>query len=546
MPIFPLRPYQDKAVNAVNRWIYYRKDNGYLKAAGGAGKSIMIAATAEYAYKELGKKTIILARSEKLLSQNRAKFLPELHNNIGIYCAGIGEKDLSKPITIATIQSIYTQGLNLKADLILIDEVQNLHSNSDSDTQYWKFIRDLGSPQIIGYTATDWRTHSGVLSFGKKIYDISFSELVNLGFLMPPTNKALPAPDLSKVQIIRGEYNEGQLEEIYLEPELLARSLEALQKYTHNRSSVLIFTQSRNHGKILKQAMIDNGMDAVYVDGEMDKKTELSPVLNSFARREFKYLINVALLVEGIDIPVIDCICVFLSTMSKGKFEQILYRGTRLCPEVGKKDFLVLDMGGNFESHGALGSPYKEPNKQEHQNKKGKICPQCESFIALTNKECPDCNYQFPESEIKKISHNDEVDISSNPLDENPIVAYNVQDISYNEHRKMKNGKETRSLRIDFYCPLAKYGKISKWLSPYSESDWARNQVSLFFRNAGDVLGSDPSSYSIDDFMAKFSRLKKPSQIVVDIRGKFPDVKEIIYPDKADIRLIEDKEEWVF
>src|ERR1700689_3696531 len=139
MPIFPLRDYQDYAVSCIINHIKYKPDShGYIKACGGAGKSIMIAAIAEYCY-DAGKRIVILQRNEKLLTQNRDKFALQYRDHIGIYCSGLREKDLTRPITIASIQSIYAQGAEAKPAICLIDEVQNLHPDDEGDTQYWQF-----------------------------------------------------------------------------------------------------------------------------------------------------------------------------------------------------------------------------------------------------------------------------------------------------------------------------------------------------------------------------------------------------------------------
>ena len=126
----------------------------------------MIGKLAEEATR-LGKRVVILARSEKLLRQNRDKIN---HSSVGIYCAGIGEKDLDKDITIASIQSI--AGQTIKADLLIVDECDEIHPDSDSETQYWNFIRACGNPQIVGFTATPFRASSGKIQWGKEIFNV--------------------------------------------------------------------------------------------------------------------------------------------------------------------------------------------------------------------------------------------------------------------------------------------------------------------------------------------------------------------------------------
>lgn len=525
MPVFPLRDYQEYAVSCVINHIKYKPDkNGYVKAPGGSGKSMMIAATAEYCHASHQKKVVILTRNEKLLTQNKQKFSSSFEPFIGIYCASLGEKNLKRPITIASIQSIYGEGAILKPDICLIDEIHNLHPDEEGDTQYWKFLRDAGNPQIIGFTATNWRTGSGKLSFGEMIADIPISVLIEKKHIIPPINKVVANPDVSNVQIIRGEYNEGQLEEIYISPALLADSIEILQRYTSYRNSVVIYTQSRKHGKILRTAMEDNGLHAVYVDGETDKG-KLHGILSDFEERKFKYLINVSLLVEGWDCPSIDCVCVFLKTLSRGKFEQILYRGTRLAPHLNKENFLVLDMGNNFSAHGALGSPYVERSKKEVEKSQGKICPSCEQFVAPLTRECQDCGYLWPEAEAPKIDHSHKPDTGSRTVFTGNMETYEVSDVRYSEHLNRKNNN--RSLRVDYICGFGKYGSVSQWFSPFSESEWAKDKAYRLFSERGHTLGSPIETYSMDDLIFKCQELRKPKLITVDHGGKFPEIKDM-------------------
>lgn len=525
---FTLRPYQSYAVDATKNWIKYKPTtNGYVKAPGGAGKSVLIAKTAEYCF-DAGKRVIILARNEKLLTQNRAKFAMPYQEHIGIYCAGIGEKVLHKPITIASIQSINQQ--TIPCDILLIDEVQNLHPDDESYTQYWKFIKAIGEPQIIGYTATDWRTGSGKLSFGEKICDIPIQALIDGGWLIPPTNKVTGNINLSDVQIIRGEYNGQQLEDIYLDTTLLAKSIEALQKYAADKHSVVIFAQSRKHAKTLQQAMFDNGLqDSVYVDGDTDKG-ELATILNNFEARQFKYLINVALLIEGWDCPSIDCIAIFASTTSRGKFEQIIYRGTRPAPHLGKTSFTVIDLGGNFQRHGALGSPYREPSKREVKQEIGRICPVCEEWYPGANiTQCVGCGFIFPEPEGAKVNHNYNPDTKSKTIYTGEIETYDVNGVAYKEHKSRKTG--SISLRIDYYVDGTKYGSISKYLQPHHDKEFVRGKAWQFFKDGGHQLASPIETYSMDDLLWHCQYLKVPNQIVVDYSKPFPEIVKLAYAE---------------
>jgi DNA repair protein RadD len=510
MPIYPLRNYQHEAVTAIERWVEHRPDEHcYVKAPGGSGKSLMIAATAEFCY-DKGHRVIVLVRSEKLLTQNCAKFHDKYAQHIGIYSASLNQYDLDKPITIATIQSIYNKPID--ASKVICDETHNINPDDEGDTQYWKFFRALGNPQIIGFTASDYRLGSGLLKFGRKIYDIPIDQLVKEKHIIPPTNKLVHDPDVSKVQIIRHEYNEGELESIYLEPELLGKTIEVLQAYTTHLHSVVIFVQSRKHGKVLREAMADNGMESVFVDAETNKK-ELSKILTDFENLKIKYLINVGLLVEGWDCPSIDCVCIFLKTLSKAKFEQMGYRGTRPAPSLKKDSFLILDMGGNFYDHGELGSPYIETPKGETRKHQGKICPNCEEFVKPKTMECPNCGYVFPPIESSKVTHDYEVDTQSNMV-YSRLKTFEVTALTA-KIVKSKSGNDM--IRVDYFVESHKYKSIPRWLFSLVET-------SKFLTENNKEMVSPLHTYSLDDLCWHINQLPTPKTIQVDMSGKFPKV----------------------
>lgn len=518
--IYQLRDYQESAVHAALNWIKYRSSvNGYVTAPGGSGKSVMIAKVAEACF-DLGKTVIILARNEKLLRQNRAKISPQYP--VGIYCAGLNEWDVSKPITIASIQSICN--ILVKPDVILVDECHEINPDSESETQYWKFFKACNNPHIIGFTATDFRTKSGKISWGEEIINIPIAPLIEAKYLVPPVNKSTNTPDLSNIRILAGEYNQEQLAELYEDEDLLYESVKKIKEYSAARNSVLIFVQSINHGKMLQMAMEWNDMPATMVSGDVPKD-ELSIILDDFETRKFKYLINCNLLTTGYDAPCVDMVAIIRSTMSKGLFEQMVYRGCR--PYESKENFLLLDMGGNLMRHGALGSPYKAKKSKEEKRTPGKVCPQCESFCKIGEVECAECGFGFPPPEVRKVNHDYEADDGSNTVYDNVPLIYNVREVFYREH-KGKNGKPN-TLRVDYICDEAIYGNVSEWLSPHGESEWSRNKCHEFFGNRGLILDGDTKDFSMDDLIWNAQYLKKPIEITVVQEGKYQKVKGYKY-----------------
>lgn len=534
MTTYQCRPYQKSAIDTACNTIKYNMGHGYIKAPGGSGKSVMIAKVAEWCF-DNQKTVTILARNEKLLRQNRGKFAAPYQEHIGYYCAGLGEKDLAKPITVASIQSIARHENPPHMDVLLVDECQNIPPESQEEAQYWQYINKVNNPQIIGFTATDFRTGSGVIQWGRKLYDIPIKPLFDAGYIIKPTNKVGAHPDLSKVQVRMGEYVESQLESIFVEPEMLELSIKQIKAYGADRHSVLIFCQSRRHAAIVSECL----EEGIVVDGNTPKP-QLDIILNDFENRRFKYLINCQLLTEGYDAPNIDMVVILRSTVSKGLFEQMVYRGTRLYPE--KTDFFLLDMGGNLERHGPLGSPYMGKQGQEGKANTYKVCPECEELTPITKKECAECGYEFIKDEAPKHSHDLFGDIHSETVfDASQYIKWHdVDTVMYAKHTSKT---DNISIRVDYFCADIKYGKISEWIAVCSDNAWAKGNCEKFFEERGGVYFQDwqERGLEIDDLLRECEALTKPKKIQVDTSEKYARVKQYVFTSEP---IIEDEIPW--
>lgn len=510
-----LRDYQVSVVDSVMNFIKYRSGNGYCTCPGGSGKSVMIARVAEYAL-ALYPRILILTNNEKLLRQNRAKLSHP--KAAGIYCAALGEKDSSKPITLASIQSIVSHPHPCpQYDLVLVDEC-DLIPDDQEQGQFWKFFATCGHPRIVGFTATPYRLSTGVLQWGEEIINIPIAPLFEQKHIVPPCNKVAATPDLSSVKLVAGEYSSADLEALYDDPELLVQSVAKLIQYGQFRKHALVFAQSLKHADALAAMLEHNGYRCRTVDGDTDKDELSDEIIPAFEAGEFQYLINCNLLTVGVDIPCIDMVAVIRSTLSKRLFEQMVYRGTRLFP--GKDSFTLLDMGGNLMEHGPLGSPYRgKAGKGEKRESPGKICPACEEFVQPMTRQCA-CGYEFPEAELRKVNHSMDADTTTQTTYTGDVMTYQVESVRYSKHTNKKNGNE--SLRVDYFCAFGKYGNISEWLSCKHENEWARGKAYQFFKDRGVELEHAIESYNWEDLIFEASKLKRPTSITVNHASEFP------------------------
>lgn len=82
------------------------------------------------------------------------------------------------------------------------------------------------------------------------------------------------------------------------------------------------------------------GFRAAEVNGQSEDRSQ---ILKDFDAGKYDVLCNSLLLTEGWDCPSVDCIVNLRPTKSRALYAQIVGRGTRLSPDTGKTDLLLLD-----------------------------------------------------------------------------------------------------------------------------------------------------------------------------------------------------------
>lgn len=506
-----LRDYQRAAADAALTFHKYKNEPAIIVIPTGGGKTHVIAEIARY-YKEQGKRVAVIAHRKELLEQSGSKF----DFDFGYYSASLGESDLESDIVIAGIQSIYNKDFE-PFDVIIVDECHRIPHNTEG--QYWQFIKSSPDAKIIGFTATPYRLKGGKLGWGEEIYNIPYEYLKEQGYLSKITNKVKNSPDLSKIEIIAGDYKEDTLAEYMSSPELIELAVKNIIAYGAYRYSVIIFCVNKIHCNLLHDSMKVNGLQSMVITGDSSDK-DRREAITDFKEGRLRYLINCQIFTEGFDAPCTDMIVMLRPTKSKALFEQMCGRGVRIFE--GKEDCFLLDMAGNLEEHDGYGNPYYEKSKKEVVPRKGRICPACEAFVQPKGKDCPECGYVFEKIESKKVDHSFCANVDDDAVFSR-IKSYNVTEVLYREHRS-KSGNI--SIRVDYVVMGYKYGVISEYLSVYHENDWVRNKAYKFYESRGHKIANDTKEYDMDALLWHAERMNKPSVIKVDHSDKFPRIVE--------------------
>jgi superfamily II DNA or RNA helicase len=130
--------------------------------------------------------------------------------------------------------------------------------------------------------------------------------------------------------------------------------------------------------------------------------------LKAFKDGYISVLVNCGILTKGYNEPSIQCVVVNRATTSLALWLQMVGRGSRLFP--GKKDFLLLDFGGNHTRPGlGMWNKYRvwelnPPKKKIESVAPCKSCQKCQAIVPASARVCEFCGSEFekPNAELKE------------------------------------------------------------------------------------------------------------------------------------------------
>jgi len=512
-----LRPYQQAAIASIYGYFQNNKGNPLVIIPTAGGKSLVMAAFIEGVLKAWpDQRILIVTHMRELIAQNHAEMIalwPEAP--AGIYSAGLGKREAQARVLFAGIQSIHRRAREIgHTDLVLIDEAHLIPGKSS--TMYRRFLDALSAInpalKVIGLTATPFRTDSGMLHEGKSALftDIAFEapvrELIDQGYLSPLVSKQ-PATqlDVSKVGTRAGDFIARDLA-VAVDQDAITRSAVAeIMNYGKDRKSWLAFCSGVDHARHVAEEFRRRGITCRTIFGDTPKD-ERDAIIAAFKRGEIRALASMGVLTTGFNAPGVDLIALLRPTKSAGLYVQMVGRGTRLAP--GKDNCLILDFAGNVRRHGPIDLVRpKRPGEAGGGDAPTKVCPMCESIIALSSTECPDCGYEFPAREVKIAPTAAALPVLSPKAPQ----WLPVHGVSYGRHDKL-GGRP--SLKVTYSCGLKSY---SEWVC-IEHQGYARQKAADWWRKrAPDV----PIPLSVEEAIAQAGRLTRPSDISVRPSGRY-------------------------
>lgn len=342
-----LRPYQEEAVRAVLREWKEGHKKTLLVLPTGTGKTICFAKVAEDQV-AAGKKVLILAHRDELLEQAADK----IGSVTGLRCAKEKGWETSAGswyrIIVGSVQTLMRDKRLSRFPpdeygTIIVDEAHHALAAS-----YQKVLGYFSSANVLGVTATPERNNMQCLGqyFDSLAYEYSLAKAVREGYLCPIRAQTVPLSiDITGVKMSSGDFSADALGSA-LDP-YLYQIADEMARYCADRKTV-VFLPLVATAKKFRDILCEKGFRAAEVDGN---STDRKEILADFDAGRTNVLCNAMLLTEGWDCPSVDCVIMLRATKIRALYCQCIGRGTRLSPETGKKDLLILDFLWNTERH---------------------------------------------------------------------------------------------------------------------------------------------------------------------------------------------------
>ena len=353
LALFEPRGAQIEALCALENTRAEGAGRALVQAATGVGKTYLAA----FDSKDY-ERVLFVAHREEILKQAAQSF--KNVRNSDDYGFFDGEsKCTDKSMIFASVATLgRSEYLNNKYfasdyfNYIVIDEFH--HAVND---QYQRIVNYFKPQFLLGLTATpermDGRNIYEICDYNVP-YEISLKEAINKGMLVPFHYYGIfDDTDYSKLHIVRGRYDEKELNETYIGN---VHRYELIYKYycKYGSRQALGFCCSKEHAREMAKEFSSRGIPSVAVfsdaSGEYTEKRNVA--IQKLKNGEIRVIFSVDMFNEGVDITSVDMVMFLRPTESPIVFLQQLGRGLRKCR--GKEFLNVLDFIGNYEKAGRV------------------------------------------------------------------------------------------------------------------------------------------------------------------------------------------------
>ena len=399
MPVPPLRPYQEEAVEGLRDGLRRGIKRQILCAPTGSGKTVCAAHMIEASQKVGGGQTLFLVDRVALVRQTSHEF-----RKFGID-HGVVQGDYTHgrhhDVQVCSMQSLEKRGFlspfGKKPKVIFNDECHIMRK---------AIVKHLIETEVptIGLTATPLTVGLGAV-YSEVVDLITTNQLVAQGWLAKLKVCAASQPDMTGAATSGGEWTGRAVEERgkVIIGDIVSTWLERTQQFFSHPVKTICFSATVAHGAEICEAFQEAGYDFRQVsyldrdDEDRQRKIEL------FRAGKIMGLVSVDALQRGFDVP--DTMCLIAARPYKKSLAahiQQIGRVMRMSP--GKEFGLILDHCGNWlgfldqtmdffrNGPGELddGSGKKEPAKRVKKPPVELVCV-CGMVMPVGATMCPVC-----------------------------------------------------------------------------------------------------------------------------------------------------------
>ena len=383
-----LRQYQVDCISHLRESITRKHKHIVLQMATGAGKTTVAAEMIRLANQK-GKKCLFLADRIELVEQTSKRFDYEGIPH-GIIMASHPRYEPHSINQICSPQTLARRSIP-QADLVIIDECHVAYG------VHKKMMQALPDAVFIGLSATPFTKGLGKL-YSDLVVGATTIDLTNKGYLVPTKVFAPSKPDLTKLKMIGGDYDEKELFSRVNKPKLIGDIVDTWVKLGENRPTIG-FGVNVIHSQAICHEFRNRGIRAEHIDSYMPKG-EREQKVKDFKDGYIRVLFNVGILDKGFDYP--EASCLIMARPTKSLMLYIQQAGRVLRTHESKVDAIILDHAGNTEQHGFVTDDLPQElddgqkKKKETSVKKKEevtICSSCAFVKPPKTLKCPLCHF---------------------------------------------------------------------------------------------------------------------------------------------------------
>lgn len=391
----------------------------------GGGKTVEFA-TIAFRYTTLSmKKVFIMVHRDELLNQSD-KTLKEWYGIDAQLITKGNNKVYDKDVYIGMVETCFKR---LQRDANYFPEIGLVILDEAHLGNFRKIHQFFPNAIIIAFTATPIYTDKKYPmhnDYEDIIVGPQVNELIKRRALCQNITYSVGTVSRNGLRLHGSDFDETEMGKEYSKFRHVKNVIDMYEQLAPNTKTIC-YNVNIEHSLKVTEAFKSKDYDVRHIDGKTSDE-EREEIFKWFETKDSNILCNVGIATMGYDNPYVTNIIDNFSTMSLVKWLQTAGRGGRICQEINKTYFSILDLGFNGKFFGDWNQDrdwkdifFNPPKKRSKTDAAPyKDCPNCRALIPIQAMVCPYCDYQY----TRKAVAYDEVQVSLQLITKNLNVEY--------------------------------------------------------------------------------------------------------------------------